>query len=286
MANEAEVKDEVSIGELSSQDFKEARKNGLETVPKPEPKVEEEREEKPKEKGGFQVRIARLVKENARLADQLEAEKSRKAAGGTEKEKEVAVEPKGRPQKADFVGKEDEYIEALVDWTAEQKIAKAEESKARAAYQAEQQEIADSYNRRVAEVKSIHEDFVEVVGQDVTIPKGVERAIIEEMPNGPEVAYFLGSNPELCEELMKMKPFKAIAEAWKISEKLGESDSGEEEETEEEKPTAKAKAEEKPARKAPEPIRPVGNGKTRSSIPLQEMSMADYKKARAAGRIS
>ena len=82
-----------------------------------------------------------------------------------------------------------------------------------------------------------------------------------------------------------MKPFKAIAEAWKISEKLGESE-GDEEEVEEEKPAAKAKVEEKPVRKAPEPIRPVGNGKTRGTVPLNEMSMADYKKARAAGRLT
>lgn len=285
MANEVEAKEEVAISELGSAEFKKARESGLETVPKPEPKVEEH-EEKPKEKGGFQARIARLIKQNAALADQLEAEKSRKAAGGTEKEKEVAVEPKGRPQKADFVGKEDEYLEALVDWTADQKIAKAEEAKARAAYEAEQQGVVDSYNRRVAEAKSVHEDFVEVVGQDVTIPKGVERAIIEEMPNGPEVAYFLGSNPELCEELMKMKPFKAIAEAWKISEKLGESEGDEEEETEEEKPAAKAKVEEKPSRKAPEPIKPVGNGRSRGTVPLHQMTdMKEFKKARAAGRI-
>ena len=183
MSEETEVK-EIAISDLSSAEFKKARESGLETVPKPEPKVEEH-EEKPKEKGGFQARIARLIKQNAALADQLEAEKSRKAAGGAEKEKEVAPEPKGRPQKADFVGKEDEYLEALVDWTADQKIAKAEESKARAAYEAEQQEIVDSYNRRVAEAKSVHEDFIEVVGQDVTIPKALNARLSKRCPTAP-----------------------------------------------------------------------------------------------------
>lgn len=278
MANEVETKEEVAISELTSAEYKEARKNGLETVPKPEPKAEVEQEEKPKAKGGFQARIDRLIKQNATLANELEA--ARKAAPAKE---EAPPEPKGKPQKADFVGKEDEYLEALVDWTADQKIAKAEHDKARAAEAAQQKETFDAYNRKVAEAKSVHEDFEEVVGQDLTIPVGVQLAVVE-MENGPEVAYFLGSNPELCDELMKMSPLKAIAEAWKISEKLGESESDEEEETEEEKPAAKAKVEEKPARKAPEPIRPVGNGKTRSSVPLNEMSMADYKKARAAGR--
>lgn len=278
MADEIEVK-EISIGDLDSKDFKEARKNGVEVVPRPEAKVEEH-EEKPKAKGGFQARIDRLIKQNATLSEQLEAEKARKAAGT---EKEVVPEPKGRPQKADFVGKEDEYIEALVDWTSDQKIAKAKQDEARAAEAAQQKETFDAYNRRVAEAKSVHEDFTEVVGQDLTIPVGVQLAVVE-MENGPEVAYFLGSNPELCEELMKMSSFKAIAEVWKISEKLGESDSEEEEETEEEKPAAKAKAEEKPARKAPEPIKPIGNGRSRGTVPMHEMSMADYKKAYAAGR--
>lgn len=278
MAEETEVK-EIAISDLSSADFKEARKNGLEMVPKPEPKVEEQ-EEKPKAKGGFQARIDRLIKQNATLEAALETERSRKPAA----EKEVVPEVKGRPVKADFAGREDEYIEALVDWTAEQKIAKAKQDEARAAEAAQQKETFDAYNRKVAEAKAVHEDFVEVVGQDIVIPIPVQLAVID-MDNGPEVAYFLGSNPELCEELMKMKTSKAVAEVWKISEKLGESE-GEEEEEAEEKPAAKAKIEEKPGRKAPEPIRPVGNGKTRSSVPLNEMSMADYKKARQAGRIT
>lgn len=280
MADEVEVK-EVSIGELSSSEFKEARKNGLETVPKPEAKAEEHEEqaEKPKPKGGFQARIDRLIKQNATLEAQLEA--VRKTAPAKE---EAAPEVKGRPKQSDFTNN-DEYIEALVDWTAEQKIAKAKHDDARAAEAAQQKETFDAYNRGVAAAKSVHEDFAEVVGQDLTIPIGVQLAIIEMKEQGPEVAYFLGSNPELCDELMKMSPMKAIAEAWKISEKLNESEAEEEEETEE-KPAAKAKVEEKPARKAPEPIKPVGNGKTRSAVPLNEMSMADFKKARAAGRIS
>lgn len=280
MANEVEVK-EIAISDLSSAEFKEARKNGLETVPKPEAKAEEHEEqaEKPKPKGGFRARIDRLIKQNATLEAQLEA--ARKTAPAKE---EAAPEVKGRPKQSDFTNN-DEYIEALVDWTADQKLAKAKETEACAAEAAEQKEKFDAYNRRVAEAKSVHEDFAEVVGQDLTIPVGVQLAVVE-MDNGPEVAYFLGSNPELCEELMKMSSFKAIAEVWKISEKLGADPESHEEEEAEKKPSAKAKVEEKPARKAPEPIKPVGNGKTRSAVPLNEMSMADYKRARSAGRIT
>lgn len=283
MANEVETKEEVSIGELSSAEYKEARKNGLEAVPKPEAKAEEheEKEEKPKAKGGIHARIDRLTKMNAALTEQLEA--ARKATPKAE-EKEVVPEAKGKPKQADFANN-DEWIEALVDWKAEQKIIESKQSEARAAEAAQQKETFDAYNRAVAESKSLHEDFDEVVGQDITIPQGVQLAIVE-MENGPEVAYFLGSNPELCQELMKMSRFKAIAEAWKISEKLGASESDEEEEVEEEKPAPKAKAEEKPARKAPEPIKPIGNSRSRGTVPLNEMSMADYKKARASGRIS
>lgn len=282
MADEVEVK-EIAISELSSAEFKEHRKNGLETVPKPEAKAEEHEEqaEKPKPKGGFQARIDRLIKQNATLEAQLEA--ARKTAPAKE---EAAPEVKGRPKQSDFTNN-DEYIEALVDWTAEQKIAKAKHDDARAAEAAQQKETFDAYNRGVAAAKSVHEDFAEVVGQDLTIPIGVQLAIIEMKEQGPEVAYFLGSNPELCDELMKMSPMKAIAEAWKISEKLNESEAeAEEEEEAEEKPSAKAKVEEKPTRKAPEPIKPVGNGKTRSSVPLHQMTdMKEFKKARAAGRI-
>jgi hypothetical protein len=283
--NEAIQQEEISIADLDSKDFKEARKNGLETVPKPEVKVEE-KEEKSKAKGGFQARIDRLIKRTAELEKQLEEQLEAARKTPKSEEKEIVAEPKGRPQKADFVDKEDEYIEALVDWKAEQKILQAKEAEARAAEAAQQKQVFDAYNRGVAEAKSVHEDFTEVVGQDIDIPVGVQLAIVEMEEKGPEVAYFLGNNPEICEELMKMSRMRAIAEVWKICDKLNASESDEEEETEEEKPAAKAKVEEKPARRAPEPIRPVGNGKTRSSVPLNEMSMADYKKARAAGRIS
>ena len=61
-----------------------------------------------------------------------------------------------------------------------------------------------------------------------------------------------------------MSASRAVAEVWKISEKL---EAAEPEETEE-KPEEKAKeVEEKPARKAPAPIRPVSSGASRSTIP-------------------
>ena len=41
-----------------------------------------------------------------------------------------------------------------------------------------------------------------------------------EMENGPEVVIFLAQNPEICEELTQMSPSRAVAEVWRISEKL------------------------------------------------------------------
>jgi hypothetical protein len=37
--------------------------------------------------------------------------------------------------------------------------------------------------------------------------------------------------------------------------------------------------------KAPSPIKPVNGGSTRSHVPLDELDMPAFKKARAAGRV-
>jgi hypothetical protein len=281
MANEVETKEEVSIGELSSQEFKEARKNGLETVPKPEPKAEEheEKEEKPKEKGGFQARIARLIKQSAAKDEYIAKLESRQKEAPKTEEKQIAAQSNGEPQEADFADK-GQYFNALYDWRRNQE----KQAEAQAAATAEQEEKNRVYFQKLAAARAEYEDFDEIANQDIKIPLKVEEVIREEIDNPGQLIRFLGSNPELCEELMKMKPGKAVAEVWNISEKLA-STADEEETEEEEKSAAKAKVEEKPARKAPEPIRPVGNGRSRGTIPLHQQDMKDFKKNRAAGRI-
>lgn len=294
---EAEVT-QVSIDTLPMKEFKEARSKGVltvsaktEAVADPEEVEEQEAEEfeavateeespeeektaeKPKPKGGFQKRIDRLIKQTSALEQQLADERAARAAleaKGSAKPEEKKAAPSDRPARDQFATDE-EYIDALVGW----RLKAEKESEARAAEDARVKAVFKSYNEKLIEARARIEDFDEVVGaSDVTVPKDVILAI-PEMENGPDVAYFLGKNPDICAELLEMTPLKAIGMAWKISESLINGGK-------------KEKAEEKPKlqSKAPAPIKPVTGGNSKSTVPLDQMDMRAFKEARAAGRVS
>lgn len=290
--SEQEVQ-QVSIGTVDMREFKAAREKGVITVEQKvapveeveekeeEVEGEEKSEEKPKSKGGgFQKRIDRLVKHNATLEEKLaaterEREELRAKAGKAEPENK-AVAGDAEPKLEDFKTHE-EWVKAQAKW----EVRAQKDNEAREAEQARQKEVFDAYNTKVSETRAIHDDFDEVVGNPkLKIPESVQMAVIE-MENGPEVAYFLGKNPELCAELLEMSPLRAIGKAWSLSEELAKDEPEEKEEK------VEAKAEEKVVKKekAP-PIKPVGGSNTKSTVAMDRMDMKAFKAARAAGRIS
>jgi hypothetical protein len=88
---------------------------------------------------------------------------------------------------------------------------------------------------------------------------------LHELPNGPEVFRHLIEDPELCKRIAGMSRSAASLELGRISGRLERNV--------------------RQTSNAPPPIRPVHGGSSRSSVPLDEMPMEDYKKARAAGRV-
>jgi hypothetical protein len=281
MTEDTEVK-EVGIDTLPLADFKKARAEGKETVEQKVAPVEEETEttdeekqDKPKSKGGFQKRIDRLVKHNTTLEEKIAALEAAKSNGKVE-EKEAAPAVKGEPKREDFQT-EIEYVKALTRWQVKDELRQEREEEEKAQETANNKKIADTYNGRVSEAKSRYDDWDEVINQDIPIPNGVGAAILR-MENGPDVAYAIGKDAELREELLNMDPLQAIGRAWEISKGLvAESKASEKEEA--------AEKEEIPKKKTSGPIEPVTGGTTRSTVALDKMDHQAYKKARAAGRI-
>lgn len=302
-AEAVEQPKEVSIGTLPMKEYKEARSKGVLTVPakavndgKPvhddgneeddaEVSAHEENgaedsksaDERPKGKGGFQRRIDALIKKQTALEERATTAE-RRAAELESKQPKTEVKPAGsdEPTREQFQTDE-QYIKALARWEVKQEMKAEKEAEVKAVEEARIKSVYKSYNEKLSQSRAEHEDFDEVVGSsDIVVPRDVILAI-PEMDNGPEVAYFLGKNPDVCEELMGMSPIKAIGAVWVISESLDGKGKTGKTETE----SAKTK---KIESKAPAPIKPVSTGSTKSSVPLDQMSMSDYKKARAAGR--
>lgn len=276
-----------------------------EEEPKVQPQVEgdepEEQESTPeqqsKPKSSYQKRIDKLVKERSTAKQEVEELKARllKLEQGTnghqqaqpqveEAPKEEQEAPKPTP---DQFATYEEFVEALADWKADQKIksirtAAAEEEKKKAA-EASQKAMMDAYTGRMDEARERYEDFDDVAFRDVPIYEGV-KAIILQHHNGVDLQYHLARNPKIARELMEMPVEMAMARAGAMAEQLGINES--------EEPTSQQKEPEetpnaftprvavRPASTAPAPIRPVGGSSTKSSVPMDELPYEQYRKMR------
>lgn len=278
---------EVPLETSSMSEFKKARADGKETATR-EAIIEKEKpatEEKTRVRGGFQAKIDRLIKAQATLEEQKTAAEKR----AQEAEAKLNGEDKSKESdepKRDAFQTEAEYIRALTRWEVKQEMKAESEKQKREIIEYQIKEARGRYNARMIVLQAEDEEIKELMKQDIKVPTSIEGPVTLEMENGADVVVFLAQNPEICEELTKMLPSRAVAEVWRISEKLadGEKDEKDEkEEVEEKEEKVVAKEEEK---LKPRPIRPVSSGSTtRSTIPLDKTDFAAYKKLRAQGRV-
>jgi hypothetical protein len=260
-----------------------------------EPKTETPEGEEPEEKseaqpekrddGDWQTkRIKKLSAEKNEQKKELESLKQRLLAveqGGKpqpveEKPANQEVKTAPKPTVDQFSTYED-YTEALADWKVDEKLRKIEAEKvaksAQDAAQKAQSTAIDKWNESIEEAKERYDDFEDVVGKSSLIPNEVAVAITR-MKNGTDVAYYLGKHPEVCKKLMKMGNegdlLTALTEIGGIARDLTPTEEGEEEGEVVPKVTTKAKT----------PPRPVAGSSTRSSVPIDELDYAAYRKIR------
>ena len=261
-ASPEEVAQETEESEAPAEEAETA----ADTESEEEPQESEEEKPKTKSKGGFQKRIDKLTRKIYELEGELERRGS--LAGNSAATEPAKSKAKAKPDINTFQGTVAEYEEALAEWIVETKLAEAENKRKQQAEEERTKSAFDSYNRKVAAARAEHDDWDEVVGNpDVKIPQVVQVAVIE-MDNGPDVAYYLGQNPEICDELMEMSPVRAVATIGAIADSLADDEPS--------SPPPKRKS------NAPEPITPVG-GSAKSARPLSEINDADeYMKKRRA----
>lgn len=224
---------------------------------------EDEEAEKPKAKGGFQRRIDKLTSK-LRLTEQ-ERDDLREA----QKQKAAEEKPQptsNKPLRENFVT-EDEWIDAYADWRDAKKDAEARQADERERFRS----VLTNFNKQLDAEREAHDDFDEVVGSPVEIPKSVELAI-PHLENGAAVAYHLGKNPDIAAKLMDMDPLQAVAYVGRISAELSPPSNG------------NRSPDKKPASKAAAPITPIETGSSRSSVALEDLTPSEYIKRRNAER--
>jgi hypothetical protein len=224
---------------------------------------------------GVQKKINKLTRRNYELLDQNNQLLSRLEAIEQKLEGKKPEEPKSQPApkpKQDDFASYEAFVEAMVDWKADEKIAARlaaeRERESTQSLEAERREIFDAYNSRVKEARAKYDDFDEVLSQNFSIMPGQEKTFesvtltIYELENGPDVAYYLAQHPAERKELLSLSPNRAAAQLGRISDKLATSKEEEpEEEIEGEEPEEDSEEElrapEKKAAPAPKPITPV-----------------------------
>ena len=217
-------------------------------------------EEKPQEKPkrSARERINELTK-RAHEAER-EAQRWREAA-----ERKTA-DPSEKPNPDKF-GSYDEYVEALADWKADQRVAEsfkrrdAERSQAAEARAAEAK--AQAWAERQSEFREATPDYDAVVGKSAVqiAPHVVDTLLDSE--SGPELAYHLAKRPETVKRINALSPLSAARELGRIEATL----------------SSPAAPQIKPASKAPAPITPVRSSAP-AAVDLASANMDQYIAAR------
>lgn len=105
------------------------------------------------------------------------------------------------------------YAEALAYQKAEELIAKREAAK-------QQSQVLESYQEREESAREKYDDFEQVAYNPKLPITNAMAETIQSSDIGPELAYYLGSNPKDADRISRMTPLSQAKEIGKIEAKL------------------------------------------------------------------
>ena len=248
--NELDQKIEDALKEDSEESAPQSEE--VPAVETPKDTADEKQEaEKPKE-DGFQKRINKVT------ADKWEATRRAEAAEAKLAEMQQAQAPQQtvEPKLEDFDFDEQAHNSALIDFKVDQKAQSLQKQQQDTQAEQVKTEAAKKFTENCATFATDKADFNEVLGMVPTLQPSVLQELMS-MENGPELAYFLGNNQEIANNIARMNPVAAGIKIGEISRKLSEP--------KQIKPSS-----------APEPIEPVSSGGVVESDIGDEMSISDW----------
>jgi hypothetical protein len=253
-------------------------------APKDEPKPAAEGEtgndgdsgEKRKKKP-ISERMSELV--NQRKAAESDAQQAKRERDELRARLEAAtaraepVKEEPRPDRTKFASDED-YIEAVAEWKADQRLAKREREQAEAQAKTERDQLVKNWQKAQERARVEIEDYDEVIkASDVNLPGHLHQAILES-DIGPHLAYYFASHPDEAKRYSAMTATRSLRELGKLEDRLADDADD---------APAPQKAAPTPAvekSKAPAPTTPVKDG--RSVDPGPAKSYDEYRTRRQA----
>ena len=107
----------------------------------------------------------------------------------------------------------EEYVEALTTSKAQQIVQQQQ-------YAKQQQELLGSYHEKEEDARGRYEDFEQVAYNPKLSITNVMAETIQSSDIGPELAYYLGSNPKDADRIARLSPLGQAKEIGKIEAKL------------------------------------------------------------------
>lgn len=126
---------------------------------------------------------------------------------------EVQSQPSQADIRQDQFETPEAYAEALAERKARELIQQREEKR-------QQLELAEAYSEREEEARTKYDDFEQVAYNPRLPITDVMAETIKASDVGPDVAYYLGSNPKEADRISRLSPFMQAKEIGKIEAKL------------------------------------------------------------------
>lgn len=236
-----------------------------------------DRDEKGRFRNPVQPRIDELTRKSR------EAEREAAYWRGRAEAAEKPPEPKAEKPKVEDFENYGDYVEALTDWKADEKIkANDEKRDKRTAEERAAEQREKSWAEKAADARTRVPDYDQVMSEStVQISDHVAEAL-RESDRGPELAVQLAKDPSIADKLNAMSPHRAAIELGRMEAKLpavsAEPDPNEVPADERPAPTP---APAKKTTSAPPPVKPIARTAT-TTKDLSKLSMDDYVKERSA----
>lgn len=132
-------------------------------------------------------------------------------------------QPNAKPTPDQFKTTE-EYVEAVADWKAEQKISEKltawERQQIERQQQSARQRTVDEFRQREDAARDKYEDFDSVAyNPELPITQAMAETI-QQSETGCDLAYYLGKNPQEAARIAQLSPFLQAKELGKLEAKI------------------------------------------------------------------
>ena len=172
--------------------------------------AEQPQEQQPEEKKFSQAELdAMISKRLAREQRKWEREQKQRAQLTPEM-------PTSTPPTQDQFESPEAYAEALAERKAQELLARRDAER-------QQAEVLESYHELEEEARNKYDDFEQVAYNPRLPVTQVMAQTIQASEVGPEIAYFLGSNPKEADRISRLTPFLQAKEIGKIEAKLADN---------------------------------------------------------------